>query len=190
MNRLILASITLLALACNRSAGPSDTLSAAAENAKKLAQNAASVAAPKPVEPKDLITDDKIGRYIIYQKEMSSVTGLVMGAAVGAFTKSGGNQKGFEKELSGDERTKKIGEVSAAALAKSGLTQMEVSQLAQIITPYTTGVTIGDAEMKKKAREEFTTKFGPAALAVMEKRLSELEKLQDEMLGAAFGKKK
>jgi hypothetical protein len=44
--------------------------------------------------------------------------------------------------------------------------------------------------MKKTAKDEFSSKYGAAALAIMEKNLPELSKLQDEMLSAAFGKKK
>ena len=63
-------------------------------------------------------------------------------------------------------------------------------EIAKIVSTYTPGATMGDGEMKKKAREEFGAKYGPAVLAVLEKRLPELEKLQDEMLGAVLGKKK
>lgn len=190
MNRLALATLILTTLACNRSVGPSGSLPQAAETAKNLAQNAAPIADLKPVEPKDLITNDKIDRYIIYQKEMNTVMDLAMGAAVGAANKSGGNQKGFEKELSKDERTKKIGEVNAIALTKSGLTQAEVGQLVQIISPYAAGTAFGDAEGQKKAREEFSAQYGTVALAIMEKRQPELAKLQEEMLNIGLGKKK
>jgi len=189
MRCIALLSLSLLALGCNRSAGPSGTPPSAAETVKKLAQSAAPAPAPS-LDPKVLITDDKIGRYIIYQKEMNTVTDLVMGAAMGAFSKSGGSQKGFEKELSKDDRAKKIADTQASALTKSGLTTTEAMEIMKITTPYTVGATIGDADMKKKAREEFSAKYGPAALAVMDKHLPELSKLQDEMMGAAFSKKK
>jgi hypothetical protein len=44
--------------------------------------------------------------------------------------------------------------------------------------------------MKQKAREEFTAQYGPEVVAVLEKHLPELSKLQDEMMSAAFGKRK
>lgn len=188
MNRYAILSLAFLTLACNRGSGTSGNVPKAAETAKKLAQTAMPVA--PSLDPKDLLTDDKIGRYIIYQREMNTVTDLVMGSAMGAFAKSGGNQKGFEKELSKDDRAKKIADTQASALAKSGLTTAEAMEIVKLATPFTVGVTIGDAEMKKKAREEFSAKYGPAATAVMDKHLPELSKLQDEMMGAVFSKKK
>lgn len=189
MNRVALTSLILLAIGCNRGTAPTGSMPQSAETARKLAQEAAPTAAPS-VDPKVLITEDKIGRYIIYQKEMNTVADLVMGAAMGAFNKSGGSQKGFEKELSKDERIKKIADTEASALAKSGLTRAEAMDISRIVSSYTPGATMGDAEMKKKAREEFSAKYGPAALAVLEKQLPQLERLQDEMLGAVLGKKK
>jgi hypothetical protein len=188
MKGLALLSITLLALACSRGNAPSGSLPPTAETAKKLAEGA--VAAANPHDPKVLITDDKVSRYIVYQKEINTVGGLVMGAAVGAYNKSGGDQKGFEKALSQDERTKKIAEAQASALSKSGLTQVEAMEIGKVVSTYTPGATMGDAEMKKQAREEFSAKYGATVLAVLEKRLPELEKLQDEMLNAVLGKKK
>jgi hypothetical protein len=189
MNRLFFASLTLFALACNRGTAPSGPLPQAAETARKLAQEAPPVPAPS-LDPKVLVTDGNIGRYIIYQKEMNTVSDLVMGAAVGAFNKSGGSQKGFEKALSQDERLKKIADTEASALAKSGFTRTEAQEIAKVVSTYTPGATMGDAEMKKTAREEFSAKYSPVVLAVMEKRLPELSKLQDEMLEATLGKKK
>lgn len=187
MKRLALTTLALLAFGCNRSSAP--TLPQAAETAKQLAQEAAPVPLLS-LDPKVLINDDKVGRYLIYQKEMNTVADLVMGAAMGAFNKSGGSQKGFEKELSKDERIKKIADTETSALAKSGLTRSEAMEISRIVSTYTPGATMGDAEMKKKAREEFSAKHGPEVLGVLEKRLPELERLQNEMLGAALGKKK
>ena len=184
---LVLATLVLATSACNRGASPSGALTPAADTARKPSQN--SPPAATPLDSKALVTEDKIGRYIIYQKELNSVAALAMGAAGQAFTKSGGSQKDFEKELSKDERSKKIADTQASALAKSGLTQIEAMELAKIVSTYTPGATMGDAEMKQKAREEFTAKYGPEALAVLEKRLPELSKLQDEMLDAVLGKK-
>jgi hypothetical protein len=186
MRHLGFAALTLVTLACNRNAAPPEPLS---QGAEKRAQEAAPPAVPS-LAPKDLITDDKVGRYIVYQKEVNTVADLVMGAAMGAFNKSGGSQKGFEKELSKDERLKKIADTEASALAKSGLTRLEAQELAKVVSAYTPGATMGDAEMKKKAREDFGAKYGPTVLAAMEKHLPELARLQDEILSAAMGKKK
>ena len=181
---LLLLPWLFFGAACGRKSEVPPEISAA----RKLAETPQQVQ-PSP-SPKDLLTDDKLTRYIVYQREMNTVAGLVLGAAGQAFQKSGGNQKGFEKELSQDERTKKIADTEASALSKSGLTRMEAMAIAKVVSTYTPGATMGNDEMKKQAREKFTAQYGSAALAVMEKRLPELSRLQDEMLGAALGNKK
>jgi len=181
---LLVLPLLFFGTACGRKSEVPPEVAAARQLAEAPQPQGSSLA------PKDLLTDDKLTRYVVYQREMNTVTDLVMGAAMGAFNKSGGSQKGFEKELSKDERIKKIADTEASALAKSGLARSEAMEIAKIVSTYTPGATMGDGEMKKKAREEFGAKYGPAVLAVLEKRLPELEKLQDEMLGAALGKKK
>lgn len=185
MNRTALAVLALATLACNRGSAPPP----AAEVARKLAE-AASAPAPAELDPKPLLTDGKVGQYIVYQTEMNLVADLAMGAAAQAYAKSGGSQKGFEKSLSQDERTRKIADTEASALAKSGLSRAEAMALAKVVSSYTPGATMGDAEMKQKHREAFSAKHGPEALAVMEKRLPELTRLQEAMLQAALGKVK
>lgn len=190
MKRIAVLFLGLLAISCSRPETPAGKTPDAAKAAGKPAGSAAPAPAAPALDPKSLITDDKVSRYIVYQKEMNTVAGLVMGAATGAFAKSGGDQKQFEKALSADERTKKIADTEASALAKSGLTRSEVMEMVKIIAPYTPGATMGDDEMKKKAREEFLAKYGPEVLAVLERHLKELSALQDEMFGATLGGKK
>jgi hypothetical protein len=192
MNRLTFATLALVVLvltniSCSREPAPSNTQSAA-ETAQQAVQNAPSPAVSP--DPKTLVTDDKISRYIIYQREINTVADLLMGAATQAYAKSGGDQNGFQKELAQDERTKKIAAAQASALSKSGLGQSEAVELSKIVSTFTAGATIGDEEMKKTARDEFSSKYGAGALGIMEKHLPELSKLQDEMLSAALGKKK
>jgi len=157
------------------------------------ARKAAAVAVPETpsLSPKDLLTDDKLTRYAIYQREMNTVVGLTLGAAGQAFQKSGGSQKGFEKELAQDERIKKIAETEASALSKSSLTRMEAMEVGKLVASYIPGRSMGTEEMKKQARVDFEAKYGKAALEAMDKHEAELIKLQSEMLGAAFkgGKK-
>ncbi len=187
MNRLVLTvfaitSILFTNVACSRSSGPSGASSMAAESPQKAAF------AAKPLDPKTLITEDKISRYMIYQKETISVAHLAMGAATDAYSKSGGSQKGFIKEYSKDERAAKMAEVQASALAKSGLEQREAIEIMKIVTIYTTKATIGTDQMKQAARNEASSKYGAEAVAVLDKHLPELSKLQDEMLAAAAGR--
>ncbi len=181
----ILVTLTIAAISCSQGPSPSGTTSTAVETAKTAAADVA-----KSLDPKTLITDDKISRFIIYQKEMNSVVDLAMSAGVEALQSAGNSQKDLEKALSKDERAQKIAETQASALAKSGLTQPEATEITKILSPYIAGFTIGDDEMKTKSRDEMKSQYGQEALAVFEKRLPELSKLQDEMLERALGKKK
>jgi len=157
------------------------------------ARKAAAVAVPEApaLAPKDLLTDDKLTRYATYQREMNTVADLATASAGQAFTKSGGNQRGFEKELSKDERIQKIAATETSALAKSGLTRMEAMAVAKLVSAYIPGRTMGTAEMKKQARTDFESKYGQTAAEVMDKHEAELTKLQSEMLSAVMkgGKK-
>jgi hypothetical protein len=186
---VLLAALVLTSISCSRGSAPSGSQENAAGAAQQAAPNTA-VSSTEPLDPKVLITDDKISRYIIYQRETNTVADLVLGMAAQAYKKSNGDQKGFEKEIAQDERTKKIAAVQASAISKSGLGQMEAVEISKIVATFTAGVTMGDDAMKKTARDDFSSQYGAAALSVMEKHLPELAKLQDEMLGAAFGKKK
>lgn len=140
--------------------------------------------------PKDLLTDDKLTRYAIYQREMNTVADLVMASAGQAFAKAAGNQKAFEKELARDERIQKIAATEASAMAKSGLTRLQAMEVSKLVSAYLPGRTMGTDDMKKQARADFETKYGQAAVAAMDKHEAELTKLQGEMLNAALGKKK
>lgn len=140
----ILVSLVVATISCSKGPSPSGTPSTAAETTPAAAPEAA-----KPMDPKALITDDKIGRFIVYQKEMNSVVDLAMGVGVDALKNAGDSQKDLEKALSKDERTQKIANTQASALAKSGLTQMEATEITKILSPYIAGFTIGDDEMKK-----------------------------------------
>ena len=189
MKRFAFATFTLVALviatiSCSKGPSESGPAPTALETAKAAAPQAA-----KPVDPKTLITDDKISRFIVYQREMNSVVDLAMGLGADALKNASGSQKDLEKAMSKDERAQKIANTQAAALAKSGLTQTEATEITTILSPYISGFTIGDDEMKQKSRDEMKSKYGPEALAVFEKRLAELSKLQDEMLEKALGKK-
>ena len=109
---LLVLPLLLFGTACGRKSEVPPEVAAARQLAEAPQPQGSSLA------PKDLLTDDKLTRYVVYQREMNTVTDLVMGAAMGAFNKSGGSQKGFEKELSKDERIKKIADTEASALAK------------------------------------------------------------------------
>jgi hypothetical protein len=175
---ILILPLLLLGTACGRKSEVPPEVAAA----RKLAQ------APLPevptLSPRDLLTDDKLTRYAIYQREMNTVADLLMGAASQAYNKSGGNQKGFEKELAQDVRTKKIADTEASALAKSGLTRAEAMAVSKLVTSYLPRRSTGTEETKKQARADFETTYGKAAVEVVDKHEAELIKIQDEMVNA------
>jgi len=175
-------SIAILVLAC----GPKGAkLPQEAESAMKLAKSAPALA-PSSADPKAVITDDRITRHLIFQREMAPVTGIAMEVGMLAMKNSGGNQKQFQEEMAKDPRVKRIADAEASAVAKSGLSRMENMEISRIVSDFTPGATMGDAEMKKQARADFQKKYGDEVLAVLEKRLPDLAKLQEELLSAAL----
>jgi len=152
------------------------------------------------------LTDDKLTRFAVYQREMLPVMGQAMNAAGSAFAKSGSDARKFGDEMAGGEQGRNIAKVSEAALAKSGLTQAEVSELSRLTSEYY-GQAMVTAEMKKalaspseaeemkdfyrKQLEEFEVykrdyaqKHGAATLALLEKHSDEFVALTHEMLNA------
>ena len=181
-----LLSCTLLLIACQKAqTRSSDTPQAVAE-VKKLAESA-----PPPVEnpldPKVLLTDEKLGKYAVYQQTMLPVMGDVMAAAMGAGLKSGGNVKEFEKKLAADERLKRIEAATKEAQAKSGLTQSEATAIGQLVASYVPIRTMGADEDRKKARVDFEATHGKAAAEAMDKHEADLTRLQDETMKASLG---
>jgi hypothetical protein len=87
-------------------------------------------------EAKALLTEDKLSRFAIYQKEMLSVTSDSMGVGMQAFAKGGTDQKKFQGAMAADDRTAKIADASKAALEKSGLTQDEMAKLMRVAPRY------------------------------------------------------
>jgi hypothetical protein len=100
------------------------------------------VAAAAPASPatdtsaQALLTEDKLSRFLIYQKEMLAVALDSMNVGLQAFAKAGTDQKKLQGEMAGDKRSAHIAEVSKAALEKSGLTQSEIPALTQLTSPY------------------------------------------------------
>lgn len=150
--------------------------------------HAAPQAQEQQLAPKDLLTDDKLTRYATYQREMNTVAGITMETAGLAFKKSGGSQKGFEKEMAQDPRMLKIAATETSALSKSGLSRQEAAAIGKLVSAYIPGRSMGTEEDKKKARADFGAQQGPAALAAIDKHEGELIKLQNEMLASLMKK--
>ena len=85
---------------------------------------------------KALLTEDKLSRFAVYQREMLSVTSDTMGVGMQAFAKGGTDQKKVQGAMAADGRTAKIADTSKAALEKSGLTQDEMMNLQRLATRY------------------------------------------------------
>ena len=156
---------------------PAPPVLGAAKPAAPLSPPAASpvdVAAVKP-----LLTDDKLSRFAVYQREMLAVTSETMGVGMQAFAKGGTDQKKFQGAMAADNRTTKIADASKAALEKSGLTQDEMAKLMRVATRYYAHVyalqqAAGKVEgLRKKIDEAKTSGKQPSVVDVaMEKAYS------------------
>ena len=85
---------------------------------------------------KALLTEDKLSRFVTYQKEMLSVTGDAVGVGMQAYAKGGTDQKKFQGAMAADDRSGKIVSATKAALEKSGLSQDEMMKLSHVATRY------------------------------------------------------
>jgi hypothetical protein len=179
-------SCSLLLTACQKAETPASAPPQAVTDVKKLAE-AAPAPVGNPLDPKVLLTDEKLGKYAVYQQTMLPVMGDVMAAAMNAGLKAGGDVKDFEKKLAADERLKRIEAVTKEALAKSGLTQSEATAIGQLVAGYLPNRSMGTDEDKKKARVEFEATNGKAAAEAMDKHEVELTRLMDETMSASMG---
>lgn len=177
-------SLALLLSACGKPESPSPEPPKA--DAVKPAEQAAAPAA-SPLDPKLLLTDEMIGKYVVYQRAMLPVMGDAMAMGAKALQESSGSQADLERKMAADERSKKIEAATKEAEAKSGLSMRQATELAKLVSDYIPKRTIGTEEDKQKARAEFEQTYGAAAAAAMDKHEAELSTLQDEMLKAALG---
>ena len=179
-------SLALLLSACQKAEKPSAEIPKAAADAKKLAE-AAPPPPANPLDPKVLLTDEMIGKYLVYQRILLPVTGDALALGATALQKSKGDQNDFERQMAGDPRVAKIEAATREAQEKSGLTNAVATELSRLVSGYIPQRTMGSDEDRKKARVDFEAKYGKAAAEAMDKHEAELTKLQDEMLKAALG---
>jgi hypothetical protein len=92
--------------------------------------------APSAAEAKLLLTEDKVSRFITYQKEMVAATADATGLGLAAYQKGGADQKKFENAMAHDDRATKVAAAGKAALEKSGLAQDEMTRLSRVLMPY------------------------------------------------------
>ena len=179
-------SFTLVLTACQKAEKPSGEIPRSAADAKKLAE-AAPPPPVNPLDPKVLLTDEMLGKYLVYQNAMLPVAGDIMAMSAAAYQKSGGSRKDFEKQMAADPRIRKIEAATNEAQQKSGLTQTVATEIGRLVSGYIPTRTMGSDEDKKKARAEFESTYGKAAAEAMDRNEAALAKLQDEMLKAALG---
>ncbi|HJX65681.1 MAG TPA: hypothetical protein VJ860_17210 [Polyangia bacterium] len=118
-------------------AAPAPSVLGAARPTMPMSRPAMPAMSPGDVaEAKALLTDDKLSRFAVYQKEMLSVTSDTMGVGMRAFAKGGTDQKKFQGAMAADDRTAKIADASKSALEKSGLTQDEMAKLMRVAPRY------------------------------------------------------
>jgi hypothetical protein len=132
--------LVLCSVGCKKGEEPKP-IPVLAPPASPVARTPGSESRPKLValsadEAKTLLTDDKLARFVTYQKEMLSVTGDTVGVGMQALAKGGTDQKKFQGAMAADDRSAKIAATNQAALDKSGLTQDEATKLSRVATGY------------------------------------------------------
>jgi hypothetical protein len=141
---------------------------------------------------KPLLTDDKLSRFAVYQREMLAVTSETMGVGMQAFAKGGTDQKKFQGAMAADNRTTKIADASKAALEKSGLTQDEMAKLMRVATRYYAHVyalqqAAGRVEgFRKKIDEAKTSGKQPSVVDVAMEKAYSGQAAQLEMVRKEF----
>lgn len=181
-----LLSLALLLSGCRKTEAPAGETPKAAAEAQPAVAQAPAVPADA-TDPKALLTDEMLGKYVVYQTTIMPVMAdtLVMGTS--ALQGSGGDQKEFEKQVAADPRFQRVNAATKEASAKSGLTAQTAAAIGKLVSEYVSERSMGSPEEKAKVRADFEQKYGKAAAEAMDKREAELTKLQEETLKAALG---
>ena len=181
-----LLSLALLLTGCQKSEAPAgETPKAAADAQAAVAQ--APAAPADPTDPKALLTDEMLGKYVVYQTTILPVLGDTLAMGASAIQSSGGDQKELEKQMAADPRLQRVDAATKEASAKSGLTAQTAAAIGGLVSEYVSGRSMGTAEEKAKVRADFEQKYGAPAAEAMDKHEAELTKLQEEALKAALG---
>ncbi len=176
-----LLSLALLLAGCQKTEAP------AGDMPKETAVAQAPAAPADPSDPKALLTDEMLGKYVVYQTAVLPVMGDTLAMGGSALQGSGGNQKEFEKQVAADPRLQRVDAATKEASAKSGLTAQTAAAIGGIVSEYVSGRSMGSPEEKAKVRADFEQKYGTPAAEAMDRHEAELTKLQEEMLKAALG---
>lgn len=181
-----LLSLALLLTGCQKTEAPAgETPKAAADAQAAVAQSPAVPASPS--DPKALLTDEMLGKYVVYQTAVLPVMGDTLAMGGSALQGSGGEQKEFEKQVAADPRLQRVEAATKEASAKSGLTPQTAAAIGGVVSEYVSARSMGSPEEKAKVRADFELKYGTPAAEAMDRHEAELTKLQEEMLKAALG---
>ena len=181
-----LLSLALLLAGCQKTETPAGEAPKAAADAMATVAQAPAVPAD-PNDPRRLLTDDMLGKYVVYQTTIMPVMAdsLAMGAS--ALKNANGDTKDFEKQLAADPRFPRVDAVTKEASAKSGLSAQTAAAIGRLVSEYVSERSMGSPEEKAKVRADFEQKFGTPAALAMDRHEAELTKLQEETLKAALG---
>lgn len=181
-----LLSLALLLTGCQKTEAPAgETPKAAADAQAAVAE--APAAPADPTDPKALLTDEMLGKYVVYQTTMLPVMGDTLAMGASAIQSSGGDQKELEKQMAADPRLQRVDAATKEASAKSGLTAQTAAAIGGLVSGYVTERSMGTAEEKAKVRADFEQKYGTPAAEAMDKHEAELTRLQEDALKAALG---
>ncbi len=181
-----LLSLALLLTGCQKTEAPAGEMPKEAADAQAAVAQAPAVPAD-PSDPKALLTDEMLGKYVIYQTAVLPVMGDTLAMGGSALQSSGGDQKEFEKKVAADPRLQRVDAATKEASAKSGLTAQTAAAIGRLVSEYVSERSMGSPEEKAKVRADFEQKYGAPAAEAMDRHEAELTKLQEETLKAALG---
>jgi hypothetical protein len=123
--------------------------------------------APDPIDPLASaaakgLSDQKVAAYIGYLKDLSGKDGPAVGAAANALMKTGGDKQQLAKISQDDPAMKALKAANEAALAKSGLTQDDVTGLNRLMRAYNRGGDLG-AKMLQGRLDELRKRLADQA---------------------------
>jgi hypothetical protein len=216
----LLALVVIVAGACGKGS-TADTPSAAPSKSDVTREPSAAAPAPaapaapaaSPAEPAAgapnvaaLLTDDKVRRYLVYQREIAGGAKGI-GAMIGAAAPK--VQKGEKPDVRLDDRNAGgLANAGQRGLAQSGLPLEEITQLTTVLTPYytqrmmavdaakslakakgpiMTGIFQKQVDKGSQLRADFEKQHGKAALATVDKHEKEAIQIQELLLKNALG---
>lgn len=181
-----LLALALLLTGCRKTEVPAGEAPKAAADAQAAVAQAPAVPAD-PNDPKALLTDEMLGKYVVYQTTVMPVMADTLAMGASALKNSNGDTNDFEKQLAADPRFQRVDAAQKEAAAKSGLTAQTAAAIGKLVSEYVSERSMGSPEEKAKVRADFEQKYGTPAAEAMDRHEAELTKLVEETLKAALG---